>query len=822
MTRGRGSVRPTCSVAAAGGLRQPTFAAGSLGRTTATRLGRSLYLLLGVSATWAVLLAVGVAVAHSEPPLIDSELATNVTATAADLRTGIDPEGLETHYRFEYGTTPSYGADAPVPDGEIGAAESEQVAAVHVGDLEPSTTYYFRVVATNDLGTVTGSAQTLTTFPLSGELFALPDNRVYELVSPPDKNGGDVGGESFGGSLASGLGESSVSGSAITYASFTSFGGALGAAFSTQYLSSRGPTGWTTQAISPPTSPTAQSTLTLAPFHFFTPELTAGVLDWTHPALTAQAPQEFDNLYVHETNAASYELVTTVVPPNRAPEHYEVKFAGASTDLTHVVFDANDALTAGAPANAQSVYEWTGGSLQLVSVLPGPGHVAAASAGAGDGIAEHISPNDVSVDGSRIFWTDNNGQLYVREDGATTVQLNASQRAPSLGDGSAVFRAATPDGSKVFFTDETPLTSSPEDNGGLYEYDFDSGRLTDLSPDGSGAPGVEGVVGAGEDGASVYFLASASLAAGATGGAENLYLSHDGATTFIAALSSKDGSDWTQDFEERTARVTPDGGYLVFMSKASLTGYDNTDANTDEPDTEVFIYDAGANRLICASCNPSGERPIGPSEVPTTEHTGYLPRYISEDGQRVFFDSKDSLLPLDTNDQQNVYEYENGAVYPISPGTSEGSSTFADASPDGDDVFFTTRARLVAEDQDENSDMYDARVGGGFPAGVSPAPCSGEGCRGPLNAPPVPVGVATETDSVASEDSVAAALPKASSKSKTRPRKSKTGRRHRKAKAGRPARKSKAGRSKSKAGRSARKGAGRSARRLLGRGGRAT
>ncbi len=710
MTRGRGSTRPTCSVAAAGGLPEPTLAAGSLGPTTATGLGRALHLLLGVGATWAALLAVGVVVAHSLPPL--------------------------------------------------------------------------------------------------------PDNRVYELVSPPDKNGGDVGGEAFGGALASGLGESSLSGSAITYASFTSFGDAQGAAFSTQYLSSRGPSGWTTHAISPPTSTTAHSNLTLAPFHFFTPELTAAVLDWTHPALTAEAPQEFDNLYVHETNAASYQLVTTVVPPNRTPEHYEVKFAGASTDLTHVVFDANDALTAGAPANAQSVYEWTGGSLQLVSVLPGPGDVAAASAGAGDGIADHVSPNDVSADGSRIFWTDNNGQLYVREDGVTTVKLNASHRAPSLGDGSAVFRAATPDGSKVFFTDETPLTNSSEDDGGLYEYDFDSGMLTDLSPDGSGAPGVEGVVGASEDGASVYFLASASLAAGATAGAENLYLSHGGAITFIAALSREDGSDWTQDFEERTARVTPDGSYLVFMSKASLTGYDNLDANTGAPDTEVFIYEAGANRLVCASCNPSGERPIGPSEVPAAEPTGYLPRYISEDGQRVFFDSKDSLLPSDTNGQQNVYEYENGAVYTISPGTSEGASTFADASANGDDAFFTTRAPLVAEDQDENSDMYDARVGGGFPAGVSPAPCSGEGCRGPLSAPPVPVGVATETSSVAAEESAAAAQPQARSKSKTRTHKAKTGRRHRKAKARRSGR-------RSKAGRSARLGAGRSARRP-GRGGRVT
>ena len=88
----------------------------------------------------------------------------------------------------------------------------------------------------------------------------------------------------------------------------------------------------------------------------------------------------------------------------------------------------------------------------------------------------------MSADGSRIFWTDNNSQLYVRENGTTTVKLNASQRTPSLGDGSALFRGATPDGSRVFFIDGTPLTNGPSDNGGLYEYDFSNGKLTDLSP----------------------------------------------------------------------------------------------------------------------------------------------------------------------------------------------------------------------------------------------------------------------------------------------------------------------------------------------------
>ena len=33
-------------------------------------------------------------------------------------------------------------------------------------------------------------------------------------------------------------------------------------------------------------------------------------------------------------------------------------------------------------------------------------------------------------------------------------------------------------------------------------------------------------------------------------------------------------------------------GYLAFMSDRSLTGYDNTDAVSGQPDEEVYLYDA--------------------------------------------------------------------------------------------------------------------------------------------------------------------------------------------------------------------------------------
>ena len=45
------------------------------------------------------------------------------------------------------------------------------------------------------------------------------------------------------------------------------------------------------------------------------------------------------------------------------------------------------------------------------------------------------------------------------------------------------------------------------------------------------------------------------------------------------------------------------------MSSRSLTGYDNIDAVSGRPDEEVYIYDAPAGRLVCASCNPTALAP---------------------------------------------------------------------------------------------------------------------------------------------------------------------------------------------------------------------
>jgi hypothetical protein len=117
-----------------------------------------------------------------------------------------------------------------------------------------------------------------------------------------------------------------------------------------------------------------------------------------------------------------------------------------------------------------------------------------------------------------------------------------------------------------------------------------------------------------------------------------------------------------------------------------------------------------------------------------TVQSRHLSRAVTADSRKVFFDTEGALVPQDTNEKFDVYEYDiaSGEVHLISSGKSSTNSFFDEATPDGSDVFFTTRERLVAQDVDGSGDLYDARVGGGIAAQepVPAAGCSGEGCQG--------------------------------------------------------------------------------------------
>lgn len=583
----------------------------------------------------------------------------------------------------------------------------------------------------------------------------IPDGRGYEQVSPTDKTGG------AGGVLPlinlyqlDGPLQASPGGEAITYLGEAFYEPGVGGV--NQYRSGRQSSGWGTANASPPTT-TVTPALNLNHYVAFSTDLTHAVR-YSNQPLAPGAPTGYRNLWLLDTHTGVFQPLVTATPPNRGPGEFRLEFAGASSDFSRIFFQANDALTPEAEDHefeGRDLYEWHDGVLRLVNLLGGgssPNAFFGAPAEEEQAVEQGNFKNAISLDGSRAIWADlTDGALYSSEAGSSPVQLDKSEGPGSSGGGT--YLAASSDGSRVFFSDSSALTADSTASGtpDLYEYSFATGKLTDLTvdPNVGEQANVIGVVGASTEGAYVYFIAQGILASGASSGEDNMYLTHEGHVEFIATLSSEDENDrtryqernglfgdWAPIAGHRTADVTHSGRYVAFQSVRNLTGYEGGGTS------EVFLYDATKNELVCASCNPSGAAPSGLSALPVTNFDTDTPQWLSEeDGGRLVFDSIDALVPWDTNGREDVYEYENGQVSLISAGTGPYASGLATASENETNVFFTTSDELVPQDEDELVDLYDARIGGGFPAPQLPAPCSEvEGCRGASPASGVSIG----------------------------------------------------------------------------------
>ncbi len=624
---------------------------------------------------------------------------------------------------------------------------------------------------------------------------SLPDCRAYELVTPNEIP-----------SLDSQIGRASTLGGGLTF--YTTHPASDAATSSYFYLATRGQAGWTTQSVGPQSQPAALFEGACEENVFFAPDLRHYALEhgWYEAGeaahckraseIVAGEPTPYRNVLVHDVEAGTDSLVNA--PPTGATPA-NAKFEDASDDFSRVVFAEEAQLLPGMPAG-NDFYLWASGSLLPLTVLPdgttAPGELVEGIVRGGGPVGSGFAPftGALSADGTRAFFYSGSG-LYLRLNAdrpqspivagectqptlACTVQVDASH-GPGVGGGGVFWRAAS-DGSRAFFTADSRLTADSGAESGkpdLYEFEED-GTLTDLTP-GTEPADVRGVSGAAEDGSYVYFVANGVLDAGASPGtcsgseaaeqACNLYVAHDGSVSFVARLPRSDRNVWQEatganprrKSKALRAAVSANGRFLAFVSTASLTGYDNRDVVSGEPDLELFLYDAsadgGAGRLTCVSCLPGGARPGAPvREVfegnygPTSAGGGvsWAANVVLDDGT-VFFADSDPLVGADTNGQEDVYEYRDGKVALISGGSFPAESTLLAASPSGEDVFLRTPQPLVAADRDsQNISIYDARVDGGFPPAQAPAPpCDGEACRGavapaPVEGPPATVPIA--------------------------------------------------------------------------------
>ena len=460
---------------------------------------------------------------------------------------------------------------------------------------------------------------------------ALPDGRVYEQSSPPDKNGGDVVG-------ALGLVKAAEDGSGVSFGSTFGIPDGRGAQALPTYLARRGSgeSGWSTQGLLPPPifGERAQVLGWLPDFS----ETVSSVARLASPRTKA--------LVLQSTTDAPARIIAPFVA------NAEYAYVGASEDASVVFFESTARLPAaegeesitGAIEGKSNLYVWDRDSGRLVlagALNDGKAPPKGGFAGPYDwsaGISARTlreggaargyylqGTHAVTASGDVYFTAAGSGQLYLRENptqpqsemvaddcvhsaAACTIHVSASKRTSPdpAGAQPAAFQTASRDGSEVFFTSPEKLTDGS--NTGPEQPAPEIGR-SDLDGEGATLEFIpKRAVGIAVDGSNVYW---ANPAAGAIGRADLSGANRDDRFIEPGPSECEDevapGVFEPQQAESRPRYVAVDDGYVYWTSTGKL------EPNGDPEDEGGTIGRAAIDGseaiepgFICGASNPQG------------------------------------------------------------------------------------------------------------------------------------------------------------------------------------------------------------------------
>jgi hypothetical protein len=693
------------------------------------------------------------------PPVVEDLSVSGVTTADAVLHGKVNPGGVEASYRVEFTTEAAFAAHGfegatLAGEGTLNAASEGIAVSAAASGLSAGTAYRFRIVAESpqgedeaDSGFTTVASEEVSTSCSnqalrSGPSAALPDCRAYELVTPANTNGHSPFGTRFSVNTFTNR-QVSPTGDRLP---FLLEGAALsglegnGGFNGDPFLASRTASGWSTTYE----GPSAVEAPAIVPGSG-SPD--RGYSFWQTDGARGSARIAPDTVYLRYPDGHS-ELVgqgSLGIDPN-------VQGRLITDGGSHVIFNSGGAnLSApavqlepeAAPGNTRAIYDRTAdGTLHVVSLKPGD-----VPFGAG----EEAEYGGASLDGVGIAFHVK-GVLYLRYDDAETYEI---------GKGVKFAGVATAAGNRLFYVE----------GGDLWRFDVGGETRIRFSAVGDAVP-----VYVSADGSAAYFVSESAVAGSgpnpegnsAQPGKQNLYRSEEGQVAFVATVTERDveGEDkrndglglWVPTSNEGSAKLgvvparsTPDGGVLLFKSRAQLTGYDSGGH------AEIYRYDAAASVLQCLSCNPTGAAATADADLQVQDgvkatranqifnSVAWLEN-LRADGRRAFFETAEALVATDTDQLNDVYEWEDqgvgscskpsGCLYLISYGQSGRDEFLWAVSKSGDDVFFFSQDLLAGGDNDETASIYDARVNGGFPAAAAPSgECLGEACQPSAVAP---------------------------------------------------------------------------------------
>lgn len=699
------------------------------------------------------------------------------TVTVTTLENGAP---LSVHYHFEYVTEEHFKEKGFAEANVTPEVEGSGIVGEDLPGLQAGATYYFRLVASSSIPgdpVVYGEEQTLRV-PIAGKTEEgteegqptpctnewlrgghsahLPDCRAYEQVTPAEKAGAqDVFkyGARAEGELVGEDGDHFM-----LHAPGVQWGPSPDARIS-NYFFTRTPTGWQMTSTRPQgeTGPDSYQ-----PFLFSSDLTQVGLEAEWYMSGTSYSPDiEF------ETGPPGGPYVRAASIPRSDVERQQTWVAASANAGTFILQTTDHALLGHntGTTSGNDLYEFSGGTLRQVNVLTNGEKISTCGAKLVDGFEGYdgrpegslSSAHAVSANGSRVFFEDNcTHDLYMRMGGLETVNI-----------GECVFLAGNPEGSELLLEKDNDATHELL----LYETATAIAKRLFVTQQeifgvgGGGGPVVSEGLGA------IYFFSKAQLTpeappltteTGETGvTSEDLYRYNvpAGELRFVAQSDGNSGGGYTGH------STSPDGRYFYWISKG-VAGVPGGGSGSEQ----VYRYDNVGGIVQCMSCaspfNPQPKLSATFLATGTTSAIDGVPtmRDASDDGDYVFFDTPAALVPEDVDGEvapegvreehpsvtysvsSDVYEWRKdgvdgcahvqGCLALISSGTGGYENELLGTTPSGDDVFFATHESLVPQDVDTAGDVYDARIGGGFPPPPPrPVECEADACSTPASPP---------------------------------------------------------------------------------------